>query len=350
MKLKFYVLCAALLTAATVHAQEFLWDLKLDARFDNREYKSEINWPQTLFGSRLTPQIGIGWNKYNYIKVGTDLMADFGAPPFNTNPDWIAYYGYETSKFSAFAGVFPRDKMIGRYNSAFFSDSVRFYDTNLEGMLLQYRSKNGWAEFGCDWSSMLGEDRREKFMLFGSGEYQTRLFDFGGNASMYHHAGTIEEDGVVDNILLNPYISFKFRELLPLDEGYLRGGWLQAFQNDRKYVGEYVKPGGAFIEAQVSKWNFGIYNALYLGDDLMPYYAEYPGNDLYFGEPWFRTELGVYNRLEFYWNPIHKHDMDLYVASVHHYDGAKWGWQQVVQFTVKIDQGMFSKQKHKRKH
>ncbi|MDR2885870.1 MAG: hypothetical protein LBU95_03705, partial [Rikenellaceae bacterium] len=234
-------LLLVILLAAGLHAgaQELLWDLKLDWRFDNREYKSEINWPQTLFGARLTPQIGIGWDGCHSIMVGTDLMADFGATAFTTEPDWIAYYGYKSPRLKAYAGVFPRDKMMGYYNSAFFSDSVKYYDSNLEGLLLQYHSLNKrWlAEVGCDWNSMLGEEQREKFMIFYNGEYRARWFDAGMSCDMYHHAGTLEEDGVIDNILQNFYATLKVRELLPrwkMQECYLRLGWFQGEQNYRE--------------------------------------------------------------------------------------------------------------------
>ena len=74
-----------------------------------------------------------------------------------------------------------------------------------------------------------------------------------------------------------------------MQELSLRAGWINGFQNDRKYVGDYVTPGGVQIEAHVQKWNFGIHNTFYAGDNLMPYYVapfdnlDY-GPGLYWGE------------------------------------------------------------------
>ena len=74
--------CIALLSFGTLHAQQ---DVKLligadyDMLFDNREYFScQFGESQTLFSSRLTPRIGVEWNKYNSLNFGMDLWSDFG--------------------------------------------------------------------------------------------------------------------------------------------------------------------------------------------------------------------------------------------------------------------------------
>jgi len=129
----------------------------------------------------------------------------------------------------------------------------------------------------------------------------------------------------------------------------VQAGWLQAFQNDRKYVGEYVTPHGFQLEIKAQKWKFGIFNTLYAGKNLMPYYmTDNPSLDygpgLYWGEPWYRTNR-IYDRLELYWQPLCNETMKLRVASVHHYDGHKWGWQQKVLFTVNLGQHRVFKKK-----
>lgn len=81
----------------------------------------------------------------------------------------------------------------------------------------------------------------------------------------------------------------------------------------------------------------------------MPYYmTDNPSLDygpgLYWGEPWYRTNR-IYDRLELYWQPLCNETMKLRVASVHHYDGHKWGWQQKVLFTVNLGQHRVFKKK-----
>ena len=286
--------------------------------------------------------------------IGVSLLANFGAKPFEVDNEIFGYYQFISPKFRAYAGVVPRSRMIGEYSGAFFSDSVKYYDPNLTGLLLQYMGGRGYVEFGCDWNSMFSETTREKFLLFSAGRLglgARQMFFVGYNLTMYHHAGwdSSEEpdptvgDGVVDNVLVEPFVGVDFTRIVPcMQELSLRAGWINAFQNDRKYVGDYVTPGGVQIEAHVQKWNFGIHNTFYVGDNLMPYYVapfdnlDY-GPGLYWGEPFYRTD-NIYDRLEIYWQPVRTSLMNLRVSSVHHYDGHKWGWQQKIMFTVNLGQ------------
>ncbi len=344
--MKKYLLTLSLLLtlcSARVFAQRFEWEVLLDSRFDNREYKSELNWPQTLFGARLTPQVGIGWGEGSSLMAGVDLMADFGAGTFATKPDVLFYYKYLSPRFNAYAGVFQRNRTMGSYSTALFSDSVRFYDANLEGLMLQYRGGHGFVELGLDWNSRISDTRREKFMIFSAGELRDRWLAAGYAMWMYHYAGTLTQSGVVDNVLVNPYLSFDLKRFIPLDSLTLRVGYLQALQNDRNNENVFVKPGGVLAELRLEWRRFGIFDSFYYGDNIMPYYERY-GNGLYPGDPFFRTS-DMYNRLEIYWEPIRRDDMRLRIASVHHYDGKVWDWQQVASFSIMLGHEKFRKKR-----
>lgn len=67
--------------------------------------------------------------------LGYSMLANFGAKPFETDNEIFGYYQYDSPKFKAYAGVIPRYKEIGDYPSAFLSDSVRYFDPNLTGLL-----------------------------------------------------------------------------------------------------------------------------------------------------------------------------------------------------------------------
>lgn len=348
--LRCFLVVAALLTAGRASAQRFDWSAEFDYSFDNREYK-DIKWEEsmTLYGAKLVPAVGIGWGDGHQIMAGVTLSADFGHRSFFTDPEMQMYYRFHRGKYNAIAGRFSRSQIIGHYPNAFFSDSVRFYDSNLDGLLLQLVGKRGFAEIGCDWNSMYSTDRREKFMLFGAAEYRFGPFYVGANANMYHHAGTYTDKGVVDNVLLNPHFGVRLSQKLLLDSLAFNVGFLQAFQNDRHFVGEYVCPNGVQIDLRLEKFRFGINNSLYLGENLMPYYSSLStsgvpyGAGLYYGEPFYRTTTGLYNRLEIFYQPRIGRNMRLKVASVHHFDGKNWGWQQWITFSVNLNRGMFAK-------
>lgn len=352
MTRKIHVLILFLLLAApfAARSQEAVWNLGFDLFFDNREYDNlrPRNWSQSIFGARVSPEVGIRWDERHAIMVGGNFLVNFGDTPFREGNYAVAYYQYESPRFSGYGGVIPRKKLIGEYGQAFFSDSVKYYDPHLTGILLQYRGGRGYLEFGADWNSMITDTRREKFLLFTAGRLDISRFYAGFSANMYHHAGTIRTKGVVDNVLVNPYLGVRLHDLLPLDLFTIQAGWLQAFQNEREYRDIWVDPGGFQIDLKIEKWNFGIEETFYKGGDLMPYYVAPPteygfdyGPGLYWGEPFYRTN-NHYNRLEIYWQPVRNDRMSLRVSSVHHNIGNNWGWQQKVIFSVYLGPERFT--------
>ena len=175
--------------------------------------------------------------------------------------------------FELNAGILPRRFMRGNYSTAFFSDSLKFYDNNLEGVLLKFSRPKAYFEVGCDWMGMLDKYRRERFMIFTSGEGQVLPFlSLGYAAYLYHFACSEVAPNVVDNALVNPYMSFDFGYKANLQKLMFRIGWLQSLQNDRFNVGKYVFPCGGEFVTEVQKWDVGIKNDLFVGVDMMPYY------------------------------------------------------------------------------
>ena len=61
----------ALFLPQMLFSQQFLWDIDFRFQFDNREYKSLLTHSGTLFGAKLAPEIGIGWDN---AKKGTSTI------------------------------------------------------------------------------------------------------------------------------------------------------------------------------------------------------------------------------------------------------------------------------------
>ncbi len=379
----FLLLCASSVKAAAEDDVKvrFAYDVDFEMNFDNREfYRSDFSESMTIFGARLTPSVGIaipqpGMGMNHKLMVGIDVMKDFGASPVNpglaggvtgetaarqNNLDLFReltlYYKLEKrterTGLDLYAGIFPRRTMGGSYSDAFFSDSLKFYDNNLEGILVKvYRPKAYW-EVGCDWIGQKGYARKEKFMIFSSGESRiTSFFKVGYAGYMYHFAGSEKARGVVDNILLNPFVRFDIGDRMNLQEFSLRLGWLQAMQHDREFVGHYVLPGGGEFDMSIRNWNVSIRNKLFYGTDMMPYYnstdaaGDKYGTRLYFGDPFYRihddgaTGPGLYDRLDIFYEPHIGRYLNIRLGARFHFNNMKYsGCQQIVGIIFNLNQ------------
>lgn len=128
----------------------FVYDVGFEFNFDNREYGGgEYSPSMTVLGARLTPSVGIRMDaspaSVHSLMLGIDVMKDFGSDARTEDlfRELTFYYKWEKdfgrTGMTLTAGIFPRSEMRGSYSTAFFSDYVRFYDPNLEGLILRFR-------------------------------------------------------------------------------------------------------------------------------------------------------------------------------------------------------------------
>lgn len=332
----------------------FAFDTDFEMNFDNREYyRSSFSNSMTIFAARLTPSAGFSFRQdestRHRLMFGADFMKDFGAPDSRLLNELVFHYTLDKhmgdTDLKLSAGIMPRSRMFDNYSEAFISDSLAFYDNNIEGLLIQIRRPSAEFELGCDWMGQYGEDSRERFMIFSSGEARlSSVFSMGYAAFMYHFANSHTQKGVVDNILLNPWIKLDLARRTDTQELSVRVGYLQGLQHDRVKYDSYVYPRGLEVDLEVRKWNFGVQNKLFHGTDMMPYYnasdntGEKYGTRLYFGDPFYRihddgsTEVGIYDRLQVFYEPSFGKWMKIRVAAMFHFNGPNYSGcsQQVV--------------------
>ena len=371
-----YTVVSLFLLAVAADAQKkdvkFAYDVDFEMNFYNREfYRSAFTNSMTIFGARLTPSVGLEHvgkdGSHHRLMAGIDVMKDFGASPIsellaggktdetalrqnnlNLFREITLYYRLQkqlrNTEMTIYAGIFPRKNMEGRYSQAFFSDSLKFYDNNLEGLLLKFRRPKAYFELGCDWMGQYGVARRERFMVYTSGEgVVAPMLSLGYSGYMYHFANSAQVQGLVDNILINPYARLDLSDKLPLQTFSLTLGWLQAFQHNREHVGYYVFPCGGHFDLEARKWNVAVKNMLFYGTDMMPYYDwkdeggfKY-GTELYPGDPFYRIHddgmkgAGLYDRLELSYEPKIGSHLRLRVAALFHFHDFHYsGCQQIV--------------------
>ena len=303
-------------------AQRFAYDAKFDYIFLNREFDRSLNVFEqsgTLHAARLTPMVGVDWNQRrrasHSVRLGVDLYKNMGEglPAGDVFDEVLLYYKAEVplrhnASFSAIAGIFPRSFSEGYYSDAFFSDEMRYIDNNFEGIFLKYSSPSVYAELGLDWCGMKGITRREAFRIMSAGEvdlFGTDIFALGWSASMFHYAGSQTVRGVVDNTLVNPYLSVDFSSVTPMQELSLKAGPMVGYQWDRVAEPEARMPWGLESVLTVQKWNVGLESIYYRGDDLYLLYDQY-GDSVYYGEPfydWPWEGKSWFDKLSLYWEP-----------------------------------------------
>lgn len=352
-KLRIFALLAMALSVAFVaQAQD---DMKLlvgadyDMYFDNREFVDcPFGASQTIFSSRLTPTLGVEWAEKNRLVVGVDLWSDFGNNTVTfTKARPQIYYQFENRKVTAYAGIFSREKMLGEYSEVIMSDSMRFFDNRVQGVMAQYHVERGFVELSADWCGKYSEESREKFRIMSSGKYfidnYHKRFYGGYNFMMFHFAGSkLISNCVNDQVTINPYVGARFNAFLDFD---VRLNYVQIFQRDRDNEEKYRKPKGGILQLKMSKWGAYIDELLYVGENLQPYYSSYRsdafpngyGGELYAGESFFGTTENIYSNTKIGYKGSFFKDtvrVNCYFALL--YDGVGWGNKQVVEVSVRL--------------
>ena len=191
-------------------------------------------------------------------------------PPGTIRLEGVKIISEDRRKVAAYAGIFPREKMLGDYSEAILSDSMRFFDNRIQGFMGQYEGRRGYVEMSVDWCGMFSEASREKFRILSAGRYwfdnYHRRF-YGGYAfMMFHFAGSkLIPHCVNDNLTLNPYVGTTFHAYFDFD---IKLHYIQTFQRDRDNEDKYRMPGGGMLQARMSKWGVFIDEQLYVGAGL----------------------------------------------------------------------------------
>lgn len=347
-----FILLTALAWCGTARSQE---DMKLlvgadfDTYFDNREYSgSPIGESGTLFSSRLTPKLGVEWGERNRLIVGMDLWSNFGddTDVFEKARPQI-YYRFASDKVRAYAGIFSREEMLGRYSEAIMSESEQFYQNRVQGFMGQYIGNRGFVELSLDWCGMYSQESREKFRILSAGEYTFdnyhRRFYGGYSLEVFHYAGSETiQNCVVDKIVINPYVGTRFNAYFDFD---ISLHYLQTLQRDRANEDSFRTPKGGMLQLRLSRWGLYLDEQLYVGENLQPYFSSFRseafptgyGADLYSSERFFGTEGNVYNNTRIgYDRTFFDGTLSLNAYVAMQYDGYQWGTKQVVQLSVRL--------------
>ncbi len=343
---RLFLILAGLLSVATAWGQriDLIPAIDFATRFDNREWAENRikDDSHTWFGMRVTPYVGLQWDKRNTFVFGADMFRYFGDPStkFMTKIRPVAFYQFETDHVRTRAGRFHRSSVLmGRWGDAFCDPATSFYENQVQGFSGQYFSDHGFAELALNWTGLQTPENRERFRLYLAGEYRlplsdagTGMFYVGATNTLYHYAKTsapVDGEAIVDYMLVNPYVGVWGEWNAWRVEATL--GWLQTIQRDRNFE-NWDTPGGGQLTLKGSWKGLSLENMLYGGQGLMPYWdthghAVYSGSTMYSGDLYNRTTL-AYDRSFF------KKTLTVGAGLAFHYDGVGLGLQQVIRVAV----------------
>ena len=351
-KLTIFLLFVVLTIGAS--AQQLFFAGELSTHFDNTEHSgSDVGASRTIFAVRLTPTLGYKFEQHHSLVVGATLLKDFGSHRFLDKSMLVAYDQFDNGRFGANAGIFGRDRLVGNYSRAFFSDSNLIDNPMLQGIAMRHTATNGFVELAVDWDGLYSAQTREKFrvLLAGGGKF-AKVGYAGASFSMQHFANKSTFMGnVVDNLLLNPYIGVKFNAFLDFD---IRLGALISAQRDRRTDEGWTLPMGGEIYLRLSRWGVFVDNNLYVGKGLTPFYNSIGKDDqpyadqLYTCDPFYGTNHKFYNRTGIgYCRSFLSDRLFVKAEFAFQHNGQKMYCQQLVTVSAKIAPILYSKKNNK---
>ncbi|WP_243348509.1 hypothetical protein [Parabacteroides sp. FAFU027] len=298
------------LISAGAFAQKAEWQVNLYDFFDNTEFGfSKYQMPQTMSGVHVAPEIGLGWDSVHHVRVGADLLHEFGSDKVVDYSNPIAYYAFEYKPFRFYMGAFPRKMAVDRYPRIFFQDSITFYRPTITGLFWEFSKKNSYANVWLDWTSRQTTKRHEAFIMGWSGKLASGIFYGQHFGYMYHYAGVIhptEPEALHDNGMMLTSLGVDLAEKADFEKLELNAGYAVGLERARADNDGWHKQKGFLSEARVEYRGLGIFNTFYAGHGQMYYHNQYvsaTGNLLYWGDPIYQAKS--YDRLDGYINFLH---------------------------------------------
>lgn len=283
------------------HHPKLVFGMDALSFFDNREHHSQYQKAQTLYGIRLSPEIGLeildSKEHAHRIIASLHYLRWMGGEEKESVFIPSVYYQYQSKHFMMNLGNSPYSDLVKPLPDYLLSDSLSYVSPVIQGALFQYTTQKGYAAFLCDWRGKQSETKREAFRLVGMGEYQWKMLRLGGYFQMNHTANYLPPTpriGVIDDILVNPYFAIDASEQTDLKTLSLQLGYIFGLERERITERSY-KIHAMHVDARLRYKCLSLQNQLYLGDNLFPLYSKY-GSTVNLGDPFYQYEW--YDRLD----------------------------------------------------
>ncbi len=250
----------------TLHAQQFVYRAGFMGFFDNREYFNPLVNDQTIFGSRVSGDLGYSFNENKSIRAGADFLYEFGSKGELTSPDIIAYYHGQSATTSVFLGAFPRQNLTP-LPLALLNDTFSYYRPVVEGILLEYKNAGFSQNIWIDWTSRQSFAKREAFHIGFSGFLKKRILAYQHHFIMTHlaHSKARTDEHIRDNAGITILPGMDLSHHTRLDSLSFYAGVLASYDRIRG-VYDFNFPLGFLAEVNAGYRNFGLHGMLYAGE------------------------------------------------------------------------------------
>jgi hypothetical protein len=333
-----YLFCTAILLSTGLFAQSKTDTLQgsLDVHFnalgflDNREYSAFVPRSRTYSGTRTTLDFGLNLDSLNHFIVGVNALHEFGGVPFYVNVDPVAYYHYQSQKWTFNVGEFPREGVLTQYPRALLNDTLRYFRPNVEGLMTSLHTQYGYETIWIDWVSRQTVTNREQFLFGDCGTYIPNPkgpFYLSHYFLLLHDAGNssdLPQAGISDNGAAQVRVGLDYSHKTIFDSLKVDMGGMLSLERTRGLDGFRI-PKGFVASAFISFHKFALYDEFYKGQ----------GSHIDYGDSFY--EKTMYNRIDVIYSPfVFKHIQGQFIISIHSTPGFPSDSQQAFRLTYDL--------------
>jgi len=297
---------------------------------DNREYSAFVERSRTYSGTRTTLDFGLNLDSLNHFIVGANALHEFGGVPFFVNVAPVAYYHYESARWTFNVGEFPREGLLTQYPRALLNDTLLYYRPNVEGLLTSLHTQYGYETLWIDWVSRQTLTDREQFIFGDCGTYIPNPqgpFFLSHYFLLLHDAGDASngpQAGITDNGGAQIRAGFDLSHKTVFDSLRFDAGGMISLERTRGIDGFKI-PKGFVASIFASYHKFAFYDEYYAGE----------GHTIFYGDAFYEKKM--YNRLDIIYSPfVFKNIKGQFILSLHQSPGFWGDSQQAFRLTYEL--------------
>lgn len=335
---KFFIWCSIslIIPLQNIFAQQISLGADAFGFFDNQEFKNPNRKSQTMDGFWINPNISVSWEQKHTLRFGYGARTNWGDKKTLQGGTITLYYQYTVPKGIFTIGSFPREALFTKFPTALICDSVRYYDPNMEGILLQCHSNKGYAEAFLDWTGCRSREVNEQFMTGIAANLGMGHTNIGIQGYYYHYAlteGNVSKSDVTDYAICNVYAGYDLSKFLSMDSATIQGGLLLGVERNRAEIKKWYITPGFLNEIAIMKGKLNIKNTFYYGKSQQVN-GDAGNGKWYWNDACFRSSL--YDRLDASWRIINSKNVRSYAGVVLHSDGHHIDMQQRLSVRISL--------------